>query len=180
VKRILACLAALALPTAAAAADPPSAGYDPIGDAIAAASAPAQPGAIPSASDTAADWSLRASLYHGGHRMSGRDSIGCRVSAMRTVAIDPAIVARHSIVYIKETVGMRLADGGVHDGYWYASDVGPAIKGAKIDLFTGEDAASMRAMMPLNLKTLSVTRVGEFVGCPPSDGGESAQVASSQ
>jgi 3D (Asp-Asp-Asp) domain-containing protein len=112
--------------------------------------------------------------------MGGRDSIGCRVAPMRTVAVDPAIVSRHSIIFIKETVGMRLPGGGVHDGFWYASDVGGAIKGARIDLFTGASAASMHTLMPLNLKVLTVTKVGEFSGCPPTDGGESARVASAQ
>ena len=32
---------------------------------------------------------------------------------------------------------MLLPGGGMHDGYWYASDTGGAIKGARIDLFTG-------------------------------------------
>jgi hypothetical protein len=29
----------------------------------------------------------------------------------------------------------------------------------------------MRPLEPLNLKTLTVTKVGEFKGCPPIDGG---------
>ena len=171
-KRILACLAALALPTTAMSAEPVQSGYDPIGDAIAASTQ--------SAVENASDWSLKASLYHGGRHMGGRDALGCHVAAMRTVAVDPAIVSRRSIIFIKETVGMPLPGGGVHDGYWYASDVGGAIKGQRIDLFTGDNATSMRAMMPLNLKTLSVTRVGEFTGCPPDDGGEGSRVAMNQ
>ena len=63
---------------------------------------------------------------------------------MRTVAVDPSVVSRRSIIFIKETVGMPLDGGGVHDGYWYASDIGGAIKGARIDLFTGPGAGSMR------------------------------------
>jgi len=173
-KRILACLAALALPATAVAAEPLAAGYDPIGDVIAASAS------APLTVQTVSDLALRATLYHGGRHMGGRDSLGCRVAPMRTVAVDPTIVSRHSIIYIKETVGLRMADGGVHDGYWYASDVGPAIKGARIDLFTGDSAGSMRALMPLNLKSLTVTKVGEFTGCPPADGGEGAQVASAQ
>jgi 3D (Asp-Asp-Asp) domain-containing protein len=177
-RRILACLAALALPALAVAAEPQAAGSDPIGDVIAATTQTTMSQA--STTQTASDWTLKATLYHGGRRMAGRDSLGCRVAPMRTVAVDPAIVARHSVIYIKETVGMRLPDGGVHDGYWYASDVGPGIKGQRIDLFTGADASSMRALLPLNLKTLTVTKVGQFAGCPPVDGGETAQVASAQ
>ena len=121
--------------------------------------------------ENAANWGLRATLYHGGHAMKAHDSLGCRVSPMRTVAVDPAIVARHSIIFIKETVGLPLEGGGVHDGYWYASDIGGAIKGNRIDLFTGADSGSMRPLQGLNLKTLTVSKVGDFSGCPPMDGG---------
>jgi len=182
-KRILACLAtfAFATPTfgvrAAEAPTPaqtspaqtPARQADPIGDLIASADQPAAGGA--------ADWKLRATLYHGGRGMRAHDSLGCPVSAMRTVAADGALVSRHSIIFIKETVGMPLADGSVHDGYWYVSDIGGAIRGERIDLFTGQGAASMRPIMSLNLKTLTVSKVGEFSGCPPVDGGAGTRVA---
>ena len=167
-KRILACLAILsfAAPTFAARAQQ----YDPIGDVIAATSQ--------SGVENATDWKLRATLYHGGSGMNARDSLGCAVAPMRTVAVDRSIVGRRSIIFIKETVGMPLPDGGVHDGYWYASDIGGGIKGDRIDLFTGHNARSMRALQSLNLKTLTVSKVGEFTGCPPIDGGVGTKVAS--
>jgi 3D (Asp-Asp-Asp) domain-containing protein len=190
-KRFLACLATIAFATPtygvrASAADAPTpalaqtaqapslqpaaaAAYDPIADLIA--------GTDRSAVENASDWKLRATLYHGGRGMRGRDSLGCPVSAMRTVAADRALVSRHSIIFIKETVGMPMPDGGVHDGYWYVSDIGGAIRGERIDLFTGQGAASMRPMMGLNLKTLTVSKVGEFSGCPPIDGGVGTRVA---
>jgi 3D (Asp-Asp-Asp) domain-containing protein len=87
---------------------------------------------------------------------------------MRTVAVDPTIFPRHSVLFIKQTVGMRLPDGTVHDGYWYASDVGRAIKGLRVDLFTGVTARSMQAFQTLNLATISAVRVGAFEGCPSS------------
>lgn len=182
-KRILHCLAALALSASAIgaqaqdsqSAQAPAApitatpAYDPIGDVLAAATR--------SNEENASDWTLRATLYHGGGGMKARDSLGCPVAAMRTVAVDPAIVSRHSIIFIKETVGMALPGGGVHDGYWYASDIGGAIKGHRIDLFTGSNAASMRPLAPLNLQTVTVTKVGSFTGCPPIDGGMGLRVA---
>jgi 3D (Asp-Asp-Asp) domain-containing protein len=160
-KRVLACLATLTLTLAASAAYAQD--YDPIGDIIAAVNQ--------SAIENATDWSLKATLYHGGGGMSTRDSLGCKVSPMRTVAIDRALITRGAILFIKETVGLLLPGGRVHDGFWYASDTGGAIKGARIDLFTGPSAASMRPLEPLNLKTLTVSKVGEFKGCPPIDGG---------
>ena len=85
---------------------------------------------------------------------------------MRTAAVDGVDVPRHTLLFIKETVGLPMPGGKVHDGYWYASDTGGAIHKGRIDLFTGADAGSMRPMMPLNLNTLTVAKVGRFDGCP--------------
>jgi 3D (Asp-Asp-Asp) domain-containing protein len=71
------------------------------------------------------------------------------------------------VVFIKETVGIKMPDGQAHDGYWYASDIGSAIKGQRIDLYTGHGAASMKPMQKLNLGTLTAVKVGNFTGCPP-------------
>ena len=48
----------------------------------------------------------------------------------------------------------------------YASDTGGAIKGQRIDLFTGVGAASMKALQNLNMTTISAIKVGMFEGCP--------------
>ena len=115
------------------------------------------------------DWRASARLYHaGGGGATGNDSLGCRPIAMRTVAVDPRVIPRRTKLFIRETVGLRLADGSIHDGYWYASDTGGAIKGEKIDLFTGHGSSSMKPLMPLNLAKLTVSKVGEFKGCPPA------------
>lgn len=115
------------------------------------------------------DWRLSARLYHaGGGGATGNDSLGCRPIAMRTVAVDPRVVPRRTRLFIKETVGLRLADGTLHDGYWYASDTGGAIKGNKIDLYTGHGRASMQPAMSLNIRTLTVVEAGRFDGCPPA------------
>ena len=159
--RRLAALAALpliAFAGGAHAASPPPA--DPIGDLVMSAITGSLPGSP--------DFKLKASLYHAGARGVGvLDSLGCRVVAMRTAAIDAALIPKHTILFIKETVGLPMPDGGVHDGYWYASDTGGAIKGKRIDLFTGMSANSMGPMRGVNLSQLSVTKVGEFKGCPP-------------
>ena len=116
-----------------------------------------------------ADFHMLASLYHGGGRgIRPRDSLGCPTVAMRTLAVDPGRIPRRSIVFIKETVGLPMPDGRVHDGYWYASDIGGAIKGDRLDLFTGQGARSMAAFRTINMTKVSVTKVGAFDGCPSS------------
>jgi 3D (Asp-Asp-Asp) domain-containing protein len=116
-----------------------------------------------------ADWSARVNLYHaGGGGATGNDSLGCRPIAMRTIATDPRYIPRRTRLFIPETVGMRMADGTIHDGYWYASDTGGAIKGQKIDLYTGHGRGSMRPAMRFNQKRLTLVDAGRFDGCPPS------------
>lgn len=156
-KRLLACLTALAIvaPAGVAVAET----SDPIGDLIGQMSAKVAP--------LLATFGLKATLYHGAGGGAGpRDSLGCKVVPMRTAAVDGVAVPRHSILFIKETVGLLMPDGRRHDGYWYASDLGGAIHKGRIDLFTGTGRRSMDTLMPLNLTTLTVAKVGEFHGCP--------------
>jgi 3D (Asp-Asp-Asp) domain-containing protein len=157
-KRTLACLAALAVAGLAGSAHAQSS--DPIGDLISKATQP----------PPSSDMRLKSTLYHVGAKGVGvLDSLGCRVSPMRTLAVDPTRIPRRTIVFIKETVGMKLPGGGVHDGRWYASDVGGAIKGNRVDLFTGQGRASMAQFLRkgLSLGTVSAVKVGTFKGCPP-------------
>lgn len=153
-------LAALAILALIGVSTPTQAGSsDPIGDLLATAMG-AGPG-------TPA-YQLKATLYHVGAAGVGNlDSLGCKVVAMRTAAIDKRLIPRRTVLFIKETVGLPMPDGSRHDGYWYASDVGGAIKGERIDLFTGHGKSSMKPLMPLNLAKLTVTKAGEFKGCPP-------------
>ncbi len=156
-------LAVMAMSTAlpAFAADSDSASRpDPLGDLITGALTGTIPGSL--------EWKMKATLYHAGAKgIRAMDSLGCRVAAMRTVAVDPKIIPRRTVLFIKETVGLPMPDGGTHDGYWYASDIGGAIKGLKLDLFSGSGASSMKALSGVDLSDLSVTKVGEFKGCPP-------------
>ena len=136
-----------------------AASSDPVGDMLMSVIT----GALPSAG-----WNLKATLYHAGAKGVGAlDSLGCKVVAMRTVAVDRKVIAPRSVLFIKETVGMKMPDGTTHDGYWYASDVGSAIKGKRIDLFTGTSAKSMNPFKDLNLASLTAVKVGDFEGCPP-------------
>ena len=114
-------------------------------------------------------WTARINLYHaGGGGATGNDSLGCRPIPMRTIATDPRYIPRRTRVFIPETVGMRMSDGTLHDGYWYASDTGGAIKGQKIDLYTGHGRGSMRPAMRFNQRRLTLVDAGRFDGCPPS------------
>ncbi len=156
-KRFLACLAVISVmaPLTASAAE----AGDPVGDLLANLAAQFEPILAP--------FGLKATLYHsGGHGVGERDSLGCPVVPMRTAAVDGVQVPKHTVLFIKETVGLPLPGGGVHDGYWYASDTGGAIHRGRIDLFTGRGAASMTPLMTLNLATLTVTQIGKFSGCP--------------
>lgn len=119
--------------------------------------------------DAGADWTARINLYHaGGGGATGNDSLGCRPIAMRTLATDPRYIPRRTRLFIPETVGLRMPDGAIHDGYWYASDTGGAIKGQKIDLYTGHGRGSMSPAMRFNQRRLTLVDAGRFDGCPPS------------
>ncbi|WP_068874966.1 MULTISPECIES: 3D domain-containing protein [unclassified Phenylobacterium] len=154
-------LAALAVLSAIGiASNAQAASNDPVGDLVSSIISGALPGS--------AVFNVKATLYHAGAKGVGAlDSLGCRVVPMRTLAVDKNIIPRRTVVFIKETVGIKMPDGQAHDGYWYASDVGGAIKGQRIDLYTGHGAASMKPMQKLNLGTLTAVKVGNFAGCPP-------------
>jgi 3D (Asp-Asp-Asp) domain-containing protein len=163
----IACLAAwvFALAAPPANASPvgvtPSPTLDPLGDLIAATLMGSLRGP--------ADYYLRATLYHAGERgIRALDSLGCKVVAMRTAAVDGVQIPRRTILFIKETVGLPMPDGSKHNGFWYASDVGASIHTGRIDLFTGRGVASMGPLMALNLSKLTVMRAGAFAGCPPA------------
>ena len=133
---------------------------DPVGDLITSIVSGALPGT--------GVFNVKATLYHAGAKGVGAlDSLGCRVVPMRTIAVDKSIIPRRTVIFIKETVGLKMPDGAPHDGYWYASDVGGAIKGKRVDLYTGHGAASMKPIQKLNLATLTAVKVGNFTGCPP-------------
>ncbi|MBI1405946.1 MAG: hypothetical protein GC145_07460 [Caulobacter sp.] len=186
-KRTSACLAALVIGLVAtqSLAQPSRhgrtpKGADPIGDLIdrsllTGAQAPGfgEMAPIPDDSvqtqavDDNADWTMKVTLYHSGGGGAGtRDSLGCPVVAMRTAAVDPAVAPRRSILFIPATVGLKMPDGSSHDGYWYASDTGGAIKGAIVDLFTGHGRRSMQPLMKINTRNVAVMKAGTFTGCP--------------
>ena len=115
------------------------------------------------------DWSAHVSLYHaGGGGATGNDSLGCRPVPMRTLATDPRVIPRRTKLFIRETVGMRMPNGAVPAGYWYASATGGAIRGARVDLYTGHGRNSMQPVMRFNQRRISISEAGRFEGCPPA------------
>jgi 3D (Asp-Asp-Asp) domain-containing protein len=70
----------------------------------------------------------------------GRGVGNCALRPFRSIAVDPKEIAFGSIVRIQETIGMPLPDGTLHDGYWVTSDTGGAIRGDRIDLFSGKES----------------------------------------
>ena len=158
--RIAALVAALVIPGAVMAQDGANA-KDPIGDLVNEAARLVK---------RATNMELRATLYHAGASGVGaRDSLGCSVVPMRTLAVDPTVIPRRTVVFIQETVGLLMPDGSRHDGMWYASDTGGAIKGKKVDLYTGSNSGSMKQFFEkrLNVAVLNAVKVGTFSGCPP-------------
>ena len=193
-RRILHALATLAIFSSAPGvhADP----ADPVADLIEQAAEPnvTPPAPVPTEAvataaeplsdptppppDRAPDFRLRATLYHSGAGGVGtRDASGCRAVPMRTVAVDRRAIPLRTVLFIRETVGVPMPDGRRHDGYWYATDTGGAIRGARIDLYTGMNAGSMRPLMRVNTTTVTVTRAGRFQGCPRAAGPPAMEVA---
>jgi len=85
----------------------------------------------------------------------------CPLKPYRTAAVDKSIVAFGSTIRVKELVGVELPDGTKHDGIMLAQDAGGAIKGDRIDIFTGEDykgtlltKAKIRHLQPLTVEIL--------------------------
>ena len=162
----------------ALASNASGASSDPIGDFLhSLAMQPVTTQSATAAPDTEAAGpalQLHATLYHAGASGVGsRDSLGCRVVPMRTVATDPRVIPRRSILFIKETVGMELPGGGAHDGIWYASDTGGAIKGQRIDLYSGQNSGSMKAFFArgINKGVINAKTIGQFDGCPQDRAG---------
>ncbi|HIK19395.1 MAG TPA: hypothetical protein IGS53_29520 [Leptolyngbyaceae cyanobacterium M33_DOE_097] len=64
-----------------------------------------------------------------------------RATPFRTIAVDRSRIPFGSVVFIPEAKGVTVTlpsgEQVVHDGYFYAADVGSAIKGNHIDVFIG-------------------------------------------
>jgi hypothetical protein len=90
----------------------------------------------------------------------------CRLEAWRVMAVDPRVIPLGTFVRIDETVGLKLADGTVLDGYWRAEDTGGEVRNAHVDLYVGdgEKGGLVLENAGIHLKGLTV----RYVDTPPT------------
>lgn len=70
----------------------------------------------------------------------GEGTASYNLVPFRTIAADKSIFPIGTVVYIPKARGNKILLGDktiTHDGYFFVADVGGAIKGAHIDVFTG-------------------------------------------
>lgn len=92
---------------------------------------------------------------------NGLGAGGYHLIPFRSIAVDRDEIALGTKLFLREAVGMKLPDGSVHDGIFYAHDVGGGIQGKRIDLFTGmgrQQSVYEKAGIS-NMKALKVYRV---------------------
>lgn len=68
----------------------------------------------------------------------GLGASGAAIIPYKSIAVDPAVIPFGSKIFIQEAVGLKLPDGTVHDGIFYAHDTGGWIKGTHIDIHAGQ------------------------------------------
>ncbi len=97
----------------------------------------------------------------------GEGANGNPLVPYRTIAVDRTLIPMGSVVYIPEARGVTvtLPSGGqaLHDGYFYAGDVGSAIKGNHIDVFLG---IAKQSPFPFVKSTASATFNAYIVNAP--------------
>jgi len=97
----------------------------------------------------------------------GEGSNGNQLVPYRTIAVDRTLIPIGSVVYIPAARGVSVTlpsgDRAVHDGYFYAGDVGSAIKGNHIDVFLG---IAKQNPFPFVKSTASATFNAYIVNAP--------------
>lgn len=73
---------------------------------------------------------VREPLGYGGHTLT----------TLKSVAVDTHFVPLGSRLYVPQYERLYLGDFGVHNGIFYANDIGSDVKGKHIDIFIGEKA----------------------------------------
>ena len=96
-------------------------------------------------------------------------SSGCKLIPFRSAAVDRRIVPIGSQLMIEETRGMKLPNGAIHDGVWYALDTGGRIRNNRVDLFVGAGKKPLSVPIDHGIKHLEPLKVhvgGRMEGCP--------------
>ena len=70
----------------------------------------------------------------------GMDSRGKALGELKTIAVDPNLVALGTNVYIPAFDGLRLQNNTIHNGCFIAGDTSYSFSGAHIDIFTGKES----------------------------------------
>jgi 3D (Asp-Asp-Asp) domain-containing protein len=99
----------------------------------------------------------------------GIDSRGCALVPFRSAAVDPRVIPLGTRLFIRDTKGIKLPGGGTHDGIWYATDIGPLIKGRRIDLFVGRGIQRIAVIESAGidyLDTVHAEILDQNLGCP--------------
>jgi peptidoglycan/xylan/chitin deacetylase (PgdA/CDA1 family)/3D (Asp-Asp-Asp) domain-containing protein len=77
----------------------------------------------------------------------------CELKPFHTIAVDANMIPLGTVVYIPKAKGMKLPDGSVHDGIFYAEDIGSAINHMHIDMFASEGLSSGKVYESAGIKT---------------------------
>jgi len=77
----------------------------------------------------------------------------CALKPYHTIAVDPNIIPLGSLVYIPAIKGAVLPDGTVHDGFFYADDIGSRILHRHVDLFAQEGENSYQIYEKVGINT---------------------------
>jgi 3D (Asp-Asp-Asp) domain-containing protein len=94
---------------------------------------------------------------------------GCKLVPFRSVAVDRRVVPLGSQLIIEATRGMKLPNGKLHDGVWYAVDTGSRIRNNRVDLFVGAGKTPLSIPIEHGIKHLQPldVRIGaRMQGCP--------------
>lgn len=62
---------------------------------------------------------------------------GYSLTELKSVAVDPSVIPIGSTIFIRDAADVPISDSLIHDGIFYAQDVGSAIKGNRIDVYLG-------------------------------------------
>lgn len=81
----------------------------------------------------------------------------------RSIAVDTTVIPIGSKIYIPAAKGAKLPDGEIHDGMFFALDIGDAIKNKRIDIFTsfGDQSKVFRDVGMNHMKAVEIFLVQE-------------------